>query len=137
MNTEDMISRYNESGADGFSDEETKALISSLIAERAERRPILHVNEGRLYGLFRQHMAEMGVNRATIESMVSKAVGSTATKLFDVERLDKMMMNHFEETMRMRVIRRADELIDKLLREVAKELMREKMSNIRIEVVNQ
>jgi hypothetical protein len=108
-----------------------------LIAERAERRPILHVNEGRLYGLFRQHMAEMGVNRATIESMVSKAVGSTATKLFDVERLDKMMMNHFEETMRMRVIRRADELIDKLLREVAKELMREKMSNIRIEVVNQ
>jgi hypothetical protein len=54
-----------------------------------------------------------------------------------VERLDKMMMNHFEETMRMRVIRRADELIDKLLREVAKELMREKMSNIRIEVVNQ
>ncbi len=81
MTIEDMIARYNESGADGFSEEETRALISSLIAERAERRPILHVNEGRLYGLFRQHMAEMGLNRATIEIMVNKAVNSVMTSI--------------------------------------------------------
>ncbi len=47
-----------------------------------------------------------------------------------------MMMNHFEEAMRVRVIRRADVLIDKLLREAAKELLQEKMKNIRVEVTN-